>query len=121
MPGCGCLDPGEIWVVGLVVAALWLLWSGQSVEVVAATPSNKVSAICCALAPALRSALVARGVAAEAGRLAVLEVAGASPNDKSGGSGGSRGKVLTRQCPYLELSIHGESVDAGRFDGFRQK
>jgi hypothetical protein len=53
MPGCGCLDPGEIWVVGLVVAALWLLWSGQSVEVVAATPSNKVSAICCALAPAI--------------------------------------------------------------------
>jgi hypothetical protein len=29
--------------------------------------------------------------------------------------------VLTRQCPCLGLSIHGESMGAGGFDGFRQK
>jgi hypothetical protein len=53
MPGRGRLDPGEIWVVGLAVAALWLLWSKQRVDEVAATPSNKVSAVCCPLAPAI--------------------------------------------------------------------
>jgi hypothetical protein len=30
-------------------------------------------------------------------------------------------EVLTRQCPYLELSIYGESVGVDGFDGFRQK
>jgi hypothetical protein len=29
--------------------------------------------------------------------------------------------VLTQQCPYLGLSIHGERVGASGFDGFRQK
>jgi hypothetical protein len=28
-------------------------------------------------------------------------------------------EVLTRQCPYLGHSIHGESVGAGGFDGFK--
>jgi hypothetical protein len=30
-------------------------------------------------------------------------------------------EVLTRQCPCLGFSIHGESVSASGFDGFRQK
>jgi hypothetical protein len=28
-------------------------------------------------------------------------------------------EVLTRQCPYLGLSIHGESVGSGELDGGR--
>jgi hypothetical protein len=30
-------------------------------------------------------------------------------------------EVLTRQCPCLGISIHGESVGTSGFDGFRQK
>jgi hypothetical protein len=30
-------------------------------------------------------------------------------------------EVLPRQCPCLGLSIHGESMGVGGFDGFRQK
>jgi hypothetical protein len=51
LPDCGRQDPSEIWVIGLAVAALWLLWSEQGVEEVAATPSNKVPAACCSLDP----------------------------------------------------------------------
>jgi hypothetical protein len=31
------------------------------------------------------------------------------------------GEVYPRQCPCLGLSNHGESMDAGGFDGFRHK
>jgi hypothetical protein len=81
--GCVCLDPGEIWVVGLVVAALWLFWSGQSVEEVATTPYNKVSAVFCSLAPAI-PVFPLRSSAGLGGE-------GSSGRSRApGGSGGSR-------------------------------
>jgi hypothetical protein len=83
LPGCGSLDPGEIWVVGLAVAALWLLWSEEGVEEVAATPSNKVPAACCPLDPA-SPVFLSRSLAGLGGR-------GISGRNRvPGGSGGSR-------------------------------
>jgi hypothetical protein len=83
MPGRGRLDPSEIWAVGLAVAALLLLWSEQRVEEVAATPSNKVSAVCCHLAPAIPVFLLRSPVG--------LGGEGSSGRSRApGGSGGSR-------------------------------
>jgi hypothetical protein len=53
LPGRGAPDPSQIWALGLVVTALWLVWSELKVEEVAATPMNKVFAAHCSLAPVI--------------------------------------------------------------------